>query len=398
MNRETLKKYAPGLIVGGALLLSAILVLTAPETKRTPGERVAPAVVIEPIERTDYKRLVDAYGTTMPAREVAIAPQVSGRIVDVSPRLVEGGIVTEGEVLFRIETADYELAVQRARADLDQARADLALEQGRQVVAEREWALFGNNEVAGQGSDRALALRKPQLEQAQARIAAAESELRRAELDLDRTQVKAPLTALVTSESLDIGHIVSAGTPVANLVGVGEFWVRASVPLSALAALQERGGEHADVRVSLELAFGREAVREGRFLRSLGRLDPNSRMAGILIAVDDPLGLKSGPRIPLSSYVRVQLAAGIIPDSVRIPRAGLRANSTVWVVGADNRLQVREVEVLWRAESEIAVRDVFREDERLIVSNLNDPLPGIDVRPQLASSSETVRDGASLRD
>ena len=118
-------------------------------------------------------------------------------------------------------------------------------------------------------------------------------------------------------------------------------------------------------------------------------------MAQALIEIDDPLGLEAGPAIPLGSYVRVELEAGALDDVVRIPRHGVRENDELWVADGSDRLQVRRAEVVWRQGSVVAVRDVFEPDDRLIVTSLASPEPGMPLRPR-PSASEVP--GAPLPD
>jgi hypothetical protein len=110
-------------------------------------------------------------------------------------------------------------------------------------------------------------------------------------------------------------------------------------------------------------------------------------MAQVLIAIEDPLGLAGGPAIPLGSYVRVEIAAGALEGVVRIPRHALRENDELWVADGKDRFQVRRGEVLWRQGEELAVRDVFERDDRLILSALVSPVPGMALRPRASEDA-----------
>jgi multidrug efflux pump subunit AcrA (membrane-fusion protein) len=283
-----------------------------------------------------------------------------------------------------------------AEAALAEARAALEIERGRQVIAKREWELFGEEISEGDGRD--LALREPQLRQAEARIASAASGLDAVRLDLSRTEIRVPFDALVVSESAEVGQRVSQTTAVAELVGVEQFWVRASLPLSRLPAVTAPAGTPRSARVVLAPGLGGEVVREGRLLRSLGRVDPDGRMAQVLIAVEDPLGLAGGPAIPLGSYVRVEIEAGSLEDAVRIPRHGVRENDELWVVDGDDRFQVRHAEILWRQDEELAVRDVFEPEDRLILSALVSPVPGMVLRPRASEEALPVAPPPTVAD
>ena len=393
--RRALRVVPPLLVAAAAAAACWWLFATAPVQEKVTPRTEAPVVEVAPIEPATSAVTAEAFGTVVPAREVHLAPQVSGRVVEVSPDLVPGGFVREGDLLLKVEAADYELAVAQARAALDQTQADLALEEGRRLVAEREWERFGPElETLGDEADRAksraLALREPQLRRMQALVSAAETTLAEAELELSRTSLAAPFDAVVLAESVEVGLVVRSGETVVRLAGTDEFWIKASLP--AGRASRVAAGNRRAVRVERAAGFGGGpdgAPIEGRLLRVLPDLDPEGRMAQVLVAVDDPLALRDLPDngggqhrepLPLGSYVRLELPAGSLGDVVRVPREALRENDRVWLLGGDGRLRVREVEVAWRETSEVLVRASFAPDERLVTSYLSHPLPGMELR------------------
>jgi RND family efflux transporter MFP subunit len=373
----------PLLLLAGAGATAFVLMSTAPEVKRTQAERRLPVVSAVAIKRGAYDRTVEAYGTVLPAQEVTVFPEISGRIIEIHSDLEPGGIVAEGDVLIRIAPEEYELAVQRAEGALAEAEAALEVEQGRQLVAEREWELFGK-ELPESELGQTLALRQPQLRQAEARIASARSLVERAKLDLARTTIRAPFDALVIDEAADIGQQAAPGSPVASLAGTDAFWIQASLPTSRLAAVLQAGQGLSTVRIHREGASRDEPPIEGTLVRHTGRVDPEGRMAELLIEVSDPLAISGDhpAHLPLSlnSYVRLELDGGKIEDALIIPRKAMRENGEVWVMDTENVLQVRVAEILWRQGESLAVNDVFTAGDRVVVSPLADLLPGMEVR------------------
>ncbi len=116
-------------------------------------------------------------------------------------------------------------------------------------------------------------------------------------------------------------------------------------------------------------------------------------MAQVLIEVPDPLHLQDDSAsypLPLNSYVRAEVDAGTLEGVAAIPRGALRENSQVWVCDVEDQLAIRTVEVLWRQEEVLAVRDVFEQGEALIVSPLSDVLPGMALRPREEAANDAV--------
>ncbi|MEX2015507.1 MAG: efflux RND transporter periplasmic adaptor subunit [Candidatus Hydrogenedentales bacterium] len=388
-------------VLGGALFVAWSLFASEPEAERTNAERQPPLVQVVPLTPQPIARTIQAYGGVMPAREVGLSLEVSGRIEEIHPALQPGGLVQEGELLIRVNRDEYQLALERAEAALAEAVADLEVEQGRQRVAEREWELFGRD-LPESELGRELALREPQMNQAKARIASARSAVERAELDLARTEIHAPFDAMVLTESVDIGQTVGVNDQVAMLVGTEAFWVQASVPASQIGVLAETSAEQLGaVRVYSDAYSRTTPVTRGRLLRMLGQVDMEGRMAQVLVEVPDPFVLDGDSErlpLPLNTYVRVEIDAGALESAVPIPHRGLRENGEVWIANARNELEAPVVDIIWSGDDLVAVRNTFNPGDRLIVSPLENALPGMDLRVRDADDAPEAAEALPLED
>ena len=223
---------ACAVIVAVAALVLTLILTTEPEAQRSgASKQTAMLVDVVEVRRGDFRPTVTAMGTVRPAREVVLSPRVGGRVVERAAAFTPGGFVGRGEVLVRIDPADYRNALARAESDLRQARSDLNLEMGRQQVAEQDYELLRDTVEPG---NEDLVLRQPQLEAARSRVEAAQAAVEQAELNLGRTTVRAPFDAHVLSRQADLGSEVAAGAPLGRLVGTDEYWVEVAVPLSKL--------------------------------------------------------------------------------------------------------------------------------------------------------------------
>jgi RND family efflux transporter MFP subunit len=399
---KTIAILAPMVVLGAGAGAVLFLFASAPRVERTTEIRVLPIVDAIPVVRGPIQRDVEAYGTVMPAREIEIVPEVSGRIVEIHPSMEPGGIVPAGEVLVRVDPEEYEFALARAQGALSEAEAGLEVEKGRQLVAEREWELFGKD-LPNAELGKSLALREPQLRQAEAQIASAASVVKQAELDLRRTEIRAPFDVLVLREFVDVGQYVSPGTPIAMMAGADTFWVKVSVPMDRLGALLEAAHAKTDaVRIFSNVdSRDDDSAVVGTVVRHLGQVDPEGRMAQLLLEVKDPLGRnEEKPRyapLVLNSYVRAELDAGTLEHGVTLPRQGMRENGEIWVVDPENRVAVRDATILWRQGEILAVADVFEPDDRVILSPVEDLVPGMEVRvPDPEALDDPVELDASL--
>jgi RND family efflux transporter MFP subunit len=355
------------------------LITTAPKAKRRPPAKMAPLVQVRALYPASQAVSVQAMGTVVPAREMTLEARVSGEITSVHPDFIEGGLLQKGRLILEIDDADYRFALARAENAVVDARYALALEMGRQDVARREWHLL-NGPGGGGGEDGALALRKPHLEKARADLAAAESDLAQARLQLERTRIHAPFNAVIRARHVSVGSQVTAQKSLAVLVGTDRYRVRVSVPedrLDWIAIPRHHGDAGAPVRV--QVRNGREI--EGRVVKLLGDLDTEGRMARLLVSVDDPLGLETGvadrPPLLIGAFVRVRIEGRRMASAFRIPRAALRDDNRVWIAAKNDTLEIRTVRTVWRDKTDVLVNDGLAPGDRLIVSNLAAPVPGM---------------------
>lgn len=372
----------PAVIIGGIMAFQHLMA-TGPTAERKRPARRALLVEVESVQRLPASAVVEAMGTVLPAREVALRPRVSGEVVEFDERLIPGARFVENEILVRIDATDYELAVARRESELAKVRADLALEMGNQRIALRELELLGDGVSA---EDRALLLREPQLKIIEAAMQAAEVALEEAGNDVLRTVIRAPFNCMVRARHVDLGAQVSPSTTLVDLIGTDEYWVEISLPVSQLRhlGLSTVGGEKSVVaRVYDEAAWGPGVFRTARVAGLIGSLETAGRMARLLLAVPDPLALdaKSGkPMMHLGSFVKTEIEGGAIGDVVEIASELLRDGDRVWLLDADQRLEVREVTVVYRRRGRAFVSEGLEDGERIITTDLAAPVAGMPLR------------------
>ncbi|KAB7627657.1 efflux RND transporter periplasmic adaptor subunit [Alkalilimnicola sp. S0819] len=381
--RRALLTLIPLLVLGGALLIASRLLETSPQAgRRPPPERQARLVQVEPAQRFQERITLTAWGVVKPARELHLRAQLNARVASVADALDPGVRVGAGTVLVQLEQADFRLALANARADLTRAQADLALEMGQQAVARREYELLGSD-VSEQ--ERRLMLREPQLASARAAVAAAENRVAEAELALRRTRINAPFPALVVERQAAPGSLVSSGTDLARLVGVERWWVELAVPVNALRWLEfptANGEPGSRVRLYDQAAWGEGVYREGRLIRLYGGVEEQGRLARLLVEVSDPLASQTtdAPPLLLGSFLEARISGRRLDDAIAVDPAWLRGGDRVWVMGPDDRLDMRPVEVLHRGRERVLLRGELRPGERIVTTPISGAAQGMPLR------------------
>jgi RND family efflux transporter MFP subunit len=403
-----LKYGLPLLILAAAAGLTFLLFSAREEPERKDIDEKPTLVETTTVERDAHRLDVRASGTVVPARQIVVSPQVSGRLTSVDDDLVPGGIVEDGETIAEIERDDYRIAVKQRETALKQAKSQLAIEQGQQDVARQEWQLF-KDDVSEEGSSEestgppALALRKPQLESAKAQVEAAEAQLEQAQLNLRRTNVQAPFDALVRSEQADLGQLVGAQSQLATLVGIERFWVRLSVPSDEIPLVDIPGVNATEGSIAhITYDVGPKSItRKGRVVRLLGDLDPQGRMARVLVEIDDPLGVLANRKSPetdqrgipllLDAFVDVRLEGNTTQKLIEIPRQALRNGDEAYVI-EDGQLSIRPLEIVQRLPDSVLVGEGLEDGDTLVTGPLPKPVEGMKLRPSDSKDEDAAHD------
>lgn len=373
-------------VVIAALAMGLVYLIrnTEPTAERSAATRKSAALVETiTVTRGDFAPEIVALGRVTPAQEVALSPEVSGRVVRLSPNLIPGGYVSVGETLVEIDRADYENEVAIRESELETALSNLAIEEGRQAVAEKE---FENIEDSVDPVNQRLILRIPQMAAAKAAVKAARAALDMAKLNLARTRIEAPFDAQVLTRSVAVGSQIDPSASIAHLVGIAEYWVIATVPLSALPVLPnlaaDVNGYMAPVILRNRASWPDGATRTGSLARIIGALDQQTRLARIVISVPDPLARNStGQPLLIDTIVECRIAGKPFPDVAKLKREFLRKDNTVWIF-ADGELEVRSVTVTFEDANHAYISEGLNDGDKVVTTALSAVANGIPLKEQ----------------
>ena len=374
-------------VLAGSMFVAVTLVLNRPPAPTVTPVFEAPGVRAYEVAFENVPLTVISQGTVRPRTESQLVPEVAGRILSVSPSFAEGGFFEAGDVLVEIDPFDYQQAVIGARSQLAQARLRLAQEEAEAEVATREW------QDLGRGDPQELTLRKPQLEEARASVAAADANVDRAERDLERAKIVAPYAGRIRRKNVDVGQFVSSGTAVATIYSVDSAEVRLPLPDGELAyldlPLSYRGGEQQPTpAVTLRATFaGQTHEWLGRIVRTESEIDPVSRMVHVVAQVEDPYAPGPSPNRPplaVGMYVDAEIQGRIATNIAVLPRSALRGSNQVLVINPDDRIFFRDIDILRATTDSVFVRGGLESGELVATSPLDAPTDGM--RVQIANT------------
>ena len=377
----------PVFIVGvGVMLAGAMIIFKEQPESTAVAERVA-AVEIMTVRSADITFTIASQGTVTPRTETTIVSEVSGKVISVSEKLVAGGYFNQGEVLLTIDSDDYQVAVEQARANLLTAQAQLSLEAAQAEQAGKQWDLSGRSRE----SAPLLALRTPFLLEAEARVLSAESDLQRAERQLARTTIRAPYDALVREKSADIGQYISMGSQIASIFATDYAEIRLPLSDSDLAwlALPRPGqlaGAEASPVVLHAVVAGRQQHWQGSIVRTEGVVDSNSRMHFAVARIEDPYALRKPDKAVLSAgtFVNARLSGIRVSNIFSLPHKALYNGNEVLLMDAEQRLRRRLVNVV-RADADwVYIDQGLSDNEQVIISPVQIALEGMRVNPSVS--------------
>lgn len=389
-KRRFLQLTVTAAFIAAGAVLFGVMTAGKPQLKKQKSPPPVPMVRTITVETGERPVTITGEGTVKPLREIALVPQVGGEVIELSPAMVNGGEFKEGEILVRIDPADYELAVTLAEAGVKSSESNLRMIEEDAAAAREEWTLLREGDAAEVDAPPPLVAKAPQLAAARARLEADRANLSKAILNLERTRLLAPFEGRVRAESIDQGQYVTPGQPLATLYSTEAAEIVVPLGDEDLAWIDVPGftsgpGPGSGARIQARFA-GRERTWTGWLVRAEGALDARTRMVNVVVLVDEPYARR--PPLAVGLFVQVEIEGQTLEEATLIPRSALRQGGVVWVVDDEEKLRFRKVEVARARGDEVVVRSGLADGDRVIVSALGACTDGMSLRVLSAEGGE----------
>lgn len=337
-------------LAGMAFLAFMTIQILKPEPEQADEKFSGLSVFAEDITQGDLDFKVTAQGEVRPQRELVVAPQISGRISYVSPDFIDGGFIRRGQVLVRLEVADYELAVVRAQSGVAAAEQRLAREEAEAEIAQQDLI---DLEITDSSP---LARREPQLAEARASLDSAKAQLADANLALRRTAVVAPFDGRVREENVDVGQFASPGQSLGRVFATD--MVEVALPITddelgqlglPLAFAETNNAPGPEVVFSANVG-GEPREWIGRVTRSSAAVNPQTRLINVIAELEDPYGAGSNNGAPMAPglFVNAYIAGNKIENLLVAPRSAIRGDGNIFIGDPENgALRIYQVEMVF---------------------------------------------------
>jgi RND family efflux transporter MFP subunit len=374
MSEKFIKRVLPALvIVVGILIMFGMKALkTDPEKK--PAVKVLPLVKVLEATAETVQLKIEGSGSVRSVSEIALVPQVGGKIIYRSKSMISGGFFNKGDVLYEIDPRDYQLNYEVAAAEVARQEVQIKMEEQENRIAKEEWAHY--KEANPEESASELTLRKPQMELAQANLKAAQARLRIAKLALDRTKLRAPFNGTVRTKRMDVGQFVSPGMNLADILSTERSEIEVTLDPKYLQYFDFASSPKAKITRS-------DAASDdfwiGKILQGGGSLDMKSRLMTVTVGIDAPYAKK--PALITGLYVNLELEGKAANNVVRVPRHAVH-DGKIWLF-KDGKLVITKVSVLKFQDDFAIVEQGIQNGDKIIVTDLDYAVDGMRVKVEI---------------
>ena len=398
MKFSKLKPFLIGCVVLGAATLIVLgMGHLKPETEKE--ESTQPPLVVRVTDAKLKEQTVFAsfQGDVRARTDIELVTQVTGKVMSVSSKFIEGGEFKAGETLLQIDDADYKMALKSAQASVASAQVELEVERATAANRAQEW-----RNLQGKPIEQAnpLLLNKPQIDRAKARLEAAKAELAAAKLNYERTKISAPFDGRIMTKSAELGQFMQRGASIGRVFATAAMEVRipmSDVQMSELGltlgySIEANGSDVISATVST--IFGDQKCHWQGFIKSVdASVDSQTRLLFATVVVDKPFEQIGDQFIPLvpGLFVDVELSSPNKLSGLEFPREALRNGNQVYVY-ADQKLTFKPVKVIYTSQEKVIVAQDSSDisiGESIITSSVPGAYQGMPVKTAAEQDSLT---------
>jgi RND family efflux transporter MFP subunit len=380
--KKLIRVSAPILVLAVGILVVVGLGAAKPEPEKNEDVTRLVSLYVDKVTAEDVAVTVRTQGEVRPKTEIELVPQVSGRVVGLSENFANGAEFQAGSLLLKIEDTDYEFAVVRAEARVAEAQTEVERELAMAQMKEQDF-----RDGRSTGEPTAFALNQTQVAQARAMLRSAQADLDKARVDMQRTEIRLPFRGRVRERHVGIGQYVTAGATLGRVFSIDTVEVLLPLTDTQLAEVglplgyMAPDAQHAP-QVTFSAAIGNRTYHwQGRIVRVSAAVDQQTRLIYATAEVADPYGVAADQGMPIAVglYVTAEIESRAVQSALVMPRMALRNENKVYVINAENRLEIRTVDVLSTSEDRVLVRAGVVAGERVVTSTLPNAVDGMEV-------------------
>ena len=377
MNTARISRHLPITALTMRTLVVIIVCLTMVNMlaceKKKPEAPAPPVVEVVTVDQKDVPIYKEWVGSLDGFINAVIRAQVSGYLIKQNYR--EGDLVKKGQVLFEIDPRTFQAA-------LDQAKAQLSMQQARHTTAkanlDRIRPLAAQNAVSQKDLDDAVGAELS----TRSSVEAAKASVEEAQLNLGFTKITSPVDGIAGIAKAQLGNLVgpSSETELTSVSTVNPIKAYINVSEQEYLSVNASGKKAADIPLELILADGSVYPLKGKLVLADRQIDPTTGTLKVGSIFENP-----GNRLRPGGYGLVRAVMSVKQGALLIPQRSvtdMQGKYLVAIVGADNKVAIRPVKVAERIGSDWIISEGLKAGEKVVVEGTQKVKPDMVVNPQ----------------
>ncbi len=389
-----LKKYTPLFLIVLFAAIFFIIMASSPNTRRDVDVNI-PAINIETIKvkKEPFQITIGSYGRVQALTQTNIVARVSGEVLFVSEDFRQGGFFTKGQLLVSLDKSDYLIELDIATAQVAEAKSRLASELAQAEEARHDWKRSGRT-----GEPPALAVRKPQLDAAEASLKSAQAGVARAKLNLSRTEIKAPYDGSVISSHVALGQVVNSSSTLAEVFATDAAEITLPIKSDELHLLnldhKQINTTENQIAVEIESRLFDKYIWKGKIVRVSSALEEQSRQLSVVARIDNPFSHSTQqPPLKIGEYTTARISGNTIGNAIVIPNHVIYQGQYVYLF-IDGQVHRKDIQIEWRGEEESLINAGLDEGDQVVLTALGQISSGTPAK--ISKSEPSVQDSDTL--
>ena len=327
--KTTLQILLPILFVFAGYLTFQKMKASKEPPRSKPRVVVVPEAEVVTISPKSYAPPMQSFGIVESYDTTSLISQVQAPVIEISPFFRTGLQVSKGDVLVKIDPAEFLANVETARANIVIAESSLSEEKVTAQQAKDDWVASGRKLESA--SD--FVLRKPQLASAEASVQSARADLALAMKDLENTRIRAPYDGVISSRNISIGNLATISTILGTILSTEKAEVRLPLTPDQLAQWHMVDEQ--------ELTFTNPGMPESSWTGVVRRTDPTidsqNQVSYLIAEIDSPYA--SEPTLPIGTFLNAEIPTPALENVYKVADTALVNDAFIWQVNDDNTLR-----------------------------------------------------------
>lgn len=434
MTNKKKRLLIPGVIFGVLVVVLSVVFKSSPKVQANFDK--ARLVEVKALQKQESAPMVTAYGRVQPKRSWQAISEVSGKVTYLYPQLESGRLLAAGTEVLAIDPLQYELKLAQAEANVNvtkgqltrlnqeerNLKASLKIEKDKLKLVDQEYQrklalkkknLISSSDVEAQKQSllaqqklvqdlsSSLNLLPDDRKVAQAQLNVNEALLADAKRELKDTRISLPFDARIGEVNVETTQAVSLGQVLFEAYQLGAVEVKAELSLQdanklmdSVQVLPEKGTlpniETLAFQAQVQLIMGnKQFAWPAKLTRISDNINPDQATVGFYLEVEqDFKQLDIGNRPPLTKGMFVSaLIQGFDSEQFIVPEKALHGEQ-VYIMDKDNKLSIRDVQVLFRNQQGVAVQGDIKQGELLVLNDLIPAIPGMSLKTSQAKAAQ----------